>query len=79
MKRIILGSEESESSSKVVAIQLDVELPEGVSADDVVSFIEDAVYDSTVQDFHIANIDICGDVTAEYENDPDLSDLLVYR
>ena len=77
MKRIILGSEESESSSKVVAIQL--ELPEGVSADDVVSFIEDAVYDSTVQDFHIANIDICGDVTAEYENDPDLSDLLVYR
>ena len=59
MKRIILGSEESESSSKVVAIQLDVELPEGVSADDVVSFIEDAVADSTVQDFHIASIDIC--------------------
>ena len=27
----------------------------------------------------IASIDICGDITAKYEADSDLSDLLVYR
>lgn len=69
----------SENESSVVAIQLDVELPTGVSAQDVISFIEDAVSNSTVQDFHIASIDICGDVTDRYEENSDLSDLLVYR
>lgn len=64
-------------SSRVVAIQLDVEIPEGVSSEDVIQAIEDMAGNSTVQDFHIAGADFVGDLTDIYERD--YPDLLVYR
>ena len=66
-----------EKESRVVAIQLDVEIPTGVSSDDVISFFEDASSNSTVQEFHIAGSDVVADLTDEYERQ--YPDLLVYR
>lgn len=67
----------TEQKSRVVAIQLDVEIPEGVSVDDVIDFIQDAAGNSNVQEFHIAGSGFVDDLTEVYESQ--YPDLLVYR
>ena len=62
--------------SRVIAIQVDVELPAGVDAQVVIDDIYNAA-DGTVQNYHIASCDVAGDVTTQYEDN--YPDLLVYR
>lgn len=69
--------EELVGKSRVLAIQFDVEVPDGVYAEEVISFFNDALADSIVQGFHIAGADFVEDLTDVYEKQ--YPDLLVYR
>lgn len=67
----------STGGSRVVQVSFDVELPDGVDAQQFIDDVGDMVGSATVNEYHIAGSDITEDLTSMYEKN--YPELLVYR
>lgn len=66
IRRPVTASTESESS-RVVAIQLDIELPGDVDSSEVVEALKRCAANITDVDFNLINADYVDDLTSVYE------------